>query len=42
MNDTHVQLLVIDECTKSDLFSGKSLAETKRLLEGDGMMISNK
>ena len=42
MNDSHVQLLVIDECTRSDLFSKKQLAETKRLLEGDGMMISNK
>ena len=42
MNDAHIQLLVIDECTKGDLFSKKQLAETKRLLEGDGMMISNK
>ena len=42
MNDAHVQLLVIDECTKSDLFSNKQLAETKRLLEGDGMIVHNK
>ena len=42
MNDAHVQLLVIDECTKSDLFSKKQLAETKRLLEGDGMIVNNK
>ena len=42
MNDTHVQLLVIDECTQSDLFSKNKLAETKRLLERHGMSINNK
>ena len=35
-------MLVVDECSKADLFSSKSLDETKRLLEGDGMMISIK
>ena len=42
MNDAHIQLLVIDECSKGDLFSAKQLAETKRLLEGDGMILNNK
>ena len=42
MSDTHVQLLVVDDLSQGDLFSKSKLGGTKRLLEGHGMVISNK
>ena len=39
---SRVQLLVIDECNGSQLFSKKELEDTKHMLEGAGKLINNK
>jgi len=40
--DTHKQLLVIDEANMYSLFGKKHLHDTKKLLEGKGMSVRNK
>jgi hypothetical protein len=42
IQDTHKQLLIIDEANMNSLFGKKHLHDTKRLLECKGMSVRNK